>query len=137
MAEKHAEGLIIGSDQAAECETQILGKPENYDNAKQQLMQMSGKTVNFYTGLCVFDTKTKIAEKDTVLYQVTFRDLSEQEIDNYLFKEQPFHCAGSFKSEELGISLVDRMIGDDPTALIGLPLIKLCEMLRKQGIDLP
>lgn len=137
IAAKHNEGLIIASDQAAECESQVLGKPNNHENAKRQLMQMSGKTINFYTGLCVFNANTKISEKDTIVYSVTFRQLSEKEIDDYLFKEQPFHCAGSFKSEQLGVSLVSKMSGDDPSALIGLPLIRLCEMLRKQGVNLP
>ncbi|MCG8380302.1 MAG: Maf family protein, partial [Proteobacteria bacterium] len=98
---------------------------------------MSGKSVDFYTGLCVYNIDTKLSEQDVVKYTVTFRELSGQEIDDYLFKEKPFHCAGSFKSEELGISLVKKMQGDDPNALIGLPLISLCEMLRNQGISLP
>jgi len=80
---------------------------------------------------------TKMTDKDVIMYHVCFRDLSESEIEDYLTKEQPYHCAGSFMSEKLGVSLTSKMEGDDPTALIGLPLIRLCEMLRNQGIKLP
>ncbi len=100
-------------------------------------MGMSNKSLSFYTGLCVVNTKTKITEKDVIIYRVLFRNLSEPEIEDYLIKEQPYQCAGSFMSEKLGISLLTKMEGDDPTALIGLPLIRLCEMLRNQGMKLP
>ena len=100
-------------------------------------MAMSNKSLSFYTGLCVVNTKTKMTEKDVIIYRVCFRDISETEIEDYLNKEQPYLCAGSFMSEKLGVSLLSRMEGDDPTALIGLPLIRLCEMLRRQGMKLP
>jgi 7-methyl-GTP pyrophosphatase len=98
---------------------------------------MRGKTFTFYTGLCVLNATTQELEKDVVKYHVSFRNLNESEIDNYLATEQPYQCAGSFMSEKLGVSLLSKMEGDDPTALIGLPLIRLCEMLRNQGIKLP
>jgi 7-methyl-GTP pyrophosphatase len=98
---------------------------------------MSGKTLTFYTGLCVLNAKTQASEKDVVKYHVSFRNLTETEIEDYLTKEQPYQCAGSFMSEKLGVSLLSKMEGDDPTALIGLPLIRLCEMLRNQGIKVP
>lgn len=131
------DGLIIGSDQAVECKGTVLGKPENFDNAKAQLQQMSGETLTFHTGLCLLNTRSQNFESDVIDFNVTFRDLSEQEIDRYLKLEKPYNCAGSFKSEQLGISLLKTMHGDDPTALIGLPLIRLSEMLRKQGINIP
>jgi septum formation protein len=98
---------------------------------------MSGKSLIFYTGLCVLNTVTEEKEKAVIPFQVNFRELSEIEIENYLQKEQPYQCAGSFMSEKLGVSLLSGMKGDDPTALIGLPLIRLCEMLRNQGISIP
>lgn len=137
VAVNYPQGLIIGSDQAVDCNGSVLGKPGSYDKAKQQLLQMSGKSLIFHTGLCVLNTDLNILEKDVVDYKVIFRTLSETEIDNYLIKEQPYNCAGSFKSEQLGISLLEKMEGEDPTALIGLPLISLCKMLRRQGISLP
>jgi 7-methyl-GTP pyrophosphatase len=137
VAANHASAIVIGSDQALECEGRILGKPGNHDTAKQQLMTMSNKTLSFYTGLCIVNSMTNDIEKDVIIYRVSFRRLNESEIENYLCKEQPYNCAGSFMSEKLGVSLISKMEGDDPTALIGLPLIKLCEMLRQQGIKLP
>ena len=137
VASIHSEAIIIGSDQALECDGNILGKPGNHENARQQLTTMSGKSLTFYTGLCVLNAKTQILEKDVAKYRVNFRSLSEDEIETYLNKEQPYQCAGSFMSEKLGVSLLSKMEGDDPTALIGLPLIRLCEMLRNQGIKLP
>lgn len=98
---------------------------------------MNGKSLIFYTGLCVLNTATQVLEKDVVPFRVNFRKLSEQEIENYLQKEQPYQCAGSFMSEKMGVSLLSSMEGDDPTALIGLPLIRLCDMLRNQGISIP
>lgn len=137
VAVSHSDSIIIGSDQALECNGKILGKPGNHENAKQQLMLMSGKSLVFYTGLCVFSTKTQLLEKEVIKYSVCFRNLTESEIEAYLNKEQPYDCAGSFMSEKLGISLLSKMEGDDPTALIGLPLIRLCQLLRNQGIKLP
>jgi len=133
----HENALIIGSDQSLECDGKILGKPGNYENAFEQLSTMSGKSLTFYTGLCILNTITQTKEKAVIPFQVNFRQLSEIEIENYLKKEQPYQCAGSFMSEKLGISLLSSMQGDDPSALIGLPLIRLCEMLRNQGISIP
>ena len=137
IAETHQDALIIGSDQAAECSGTLLGKPGTRKIAEQQLMMMSGKSLVFHTGLCVFNSNTQKLETAVIDYSVTFRKLTENDINHYLDKEQPFNCAGSFKSEQLGISLVEKMEGDDPTSLIGLPLICLCQMLRQQGITLP
>ncbi len=137
VAQNHPQSIIIGSDQSLECDGIILGKSGNHENAKKQLRMMSGKSLIFYTGLCVVNTENQSIEKDVITYQVCFRDLSDSEIENYLIKEQPFQCAGSFMSEKLGVSLLSKMQGDDPTALIGLPLIRLCEMLRNQKLIIP
>ncbi len=137
VAVNHSEAIIIGSDQSLECDGNILGKPGNHENARQQLAKMSGKTLIFYTSLCVLNTQSQSFEKDLIKYSVSFRNLNESEIEDYLNKEQPYQCAGSFMSEKLGVSLLSKMEGDDPTALIGLPLIRLCEMLRNQGINIP
>lgn len=137
IAAKYPDVLVIGSDQALECDGEILGKPGNHEKAKQQLLSMSNKTLSFYTGLCVINSKSNSIDKDIVTYRVKFRELNESEIETYLHKEQPYNCAGSFMSEKLGVSLIEKMGGDDPSALIGLPLIRLCKMLRLQGIRLP
>ncbi len=137
IAAKYPDVLVIGSDQALECDGEILGKPGNHEKAKQQLLSMSNKTLSFYTGLCVINSKSNSIDKDIVTYRVKFRELNESEIETYLHKEQPYNCAGSFMSEKLGVSLIEKMEGDDPSALIGLPLIRLCKMLRLQGIRLP
>ena len=100
-------------------------------------MSMSNKSISFFTALCLINSKTNVVQQDVIIYRVDFRKLSESEIENYLLKEKPFNCAGSFKSEKLGISLIKKMEGNDPTALIGLPLIRLCEMLKNQGINIP
>ena len=134
---KNDSSLIIAADQALQCDKKILGKPGNYNKAKEQLIFMSNRSLTFYTGLCLINTETKIIEEDVVSFRVDFRKLTESEIENYLVKEKPYDCVGSFKSEKLGISLLKKMNGDDPTALIGLPLIRLCKMLRNQGVDIP
>ncbi len=134
---KNNNSLIIAADQALQCDKKILGKPGNYNKAKEQLIFMSNRSLTFYTGLCLINTETKIIEEDVVSFRVDFRKLTESEIENYLVKEKPYDCVGSFKSEKLGISLLKKMNGDDPTALIGLPLIRLCKMLRNQGVDIP
>ena len=133
----HPNSIIIGSDQALECDGKILSKPENHENAKKQLASMSGKSLVFYTGLSVLNTTTNASQNDVIQYRVCFRNLNEVEIEDYLNKEQPYQCAGSFMSEKLGISLLSKMEGDDPTALVGLPLIRLSQMLRNEGIKLP
>ena len=137
IVSKNDNSLIIAADQALQCDKKILGKPGNYNKAKEQLIFMSNRSLTFYTGLCLINTETKIIEEDVVSFRVDFRKLTEPEIENYLVKEKPYDCVGSFKSEKLGISLLKKMNGDDPTALIGLPLIRLCEMLRNQGVDIP
>jgi len=129
--------LIIGSDQCAVLEGKILGKPGNHANAMQQLQDSSGQCVQFLTGLCLYDSQTGAYQLDLVPYGVEFRDLNTDEIDRYLKTETPYNCAGSFKSEGLGISLFKGFTGSDPTALVGLPLIRLTEMLRNIGISLP
>ena len=136
VAETH-QGLIIGSDQVATVDDDILGKPGNHENAVAQLTRLSGQGVTFHTGLCLLDTAHHEAQIDVVPFTVRFRQLSAQQIEHYLQREQPYNCAGSFKSEGLGITLFEKMSGEDPTALIGLPLIRLTTMLAKVGIALP
>ena len=136
-AHNKKDSLVIGSDQALECDKKILGKPANYENAIEQLSFMNNKVASFYTGLCVINTNTKKVVKNITRFDVTFRKLTSAEIVSYISKEKPYDCAGSFKSEKMGISLLKSMNGDDPTSLIGLPLIKLAELLRNEGIDIP
>jgi septum formation protein len=128
-------GVIIASDQTAEVGRHILGKPGNVENAIKQLTMCSGQAVTFYTGLCVYSTTTNSLQQDVVPFTVVFRQLSHKEITRYVELEQPFDCAGSFKSEGLGVALFESMSGSDPNALIGLPLIALCNMLRNVGIN--
>lgn len=134
VANQYPDALIIGSDQSAELNGQALTKPGNFDNAVEQLKQASGKRVVFYTGLCLLNTqsghKTVVCEP----YTVVFKKLSDRMIKNYLEKEKPYNCAGSFKSEGLGVALFEKFEGDDPNSLIGLPLIKLTELLEKEGL---
>ena len=137
LADQHRSALIIGSDQLAICEGKVFGKPGDYQKAAEQLRFISGRSLLFKTGLCLLNTDSAVEQVDCVEYRVHFRDLSEQEIQRYLEAEQPFNCAGSFKSEALGISLVQSMDGSDPSALIGLPLISLAAMLRNEGLNLP
>ena len=131
------QGLIIGSDQVATTGDDILGKPGSHEKAVEQLQYLSGKSVCFYTGLCLLNTETDTARVEVVPYTVLFRQLDDSQIENYLRADEPYNCAGSFKSEGLGITLFERMQGDDPSALIGLPLIQLTTMLRDAGIILP
>ena len=136
VSANYPDALIIGSDQIAYFGNEVFEKPLNHENAVKQLQKLSGKTVNFYTGLCVLNTRTGRARLQGVLTLVTFRDLSSHEIENYLHKEQPYNCAGSAKSEGLGIALIAKMEGDDPTALVGLPLIALCALLREENFHI-
>lgn len=133
VAEHETNALIIGSDQVAVVDGQILGKPGNHENAVKQLRRTAGKRVSFLTGLCLFNTESKRAQVEVVPFNVIFRQLTDSQIDNYLKKEQPYNCAGSFKSEGLGIALFERMEGEDPNTLIGLPLIRLIRMLESEG----
>lgn len=126
--------ISIGSDQVALLEGDILGKPGDHVRAKTQLLRASGKSVQFLTGLCVLNATSGVAQVNVIPYTVVFRRLSEDQIERYLHKERPYDCAGSFKSEGLGVALFERQMGDDPTALIGLPLIQLTTMLAAEGI---
>jgi len=137
VAAGHPQAVVIGSDQVLTSAGEIMGKPGNHDNARVQLRKMSGNTAIFSTGLCVLNPELNQTESGVVDYEVTFRDLTDAEIDRYLDAEKPYDCAGSFKSEKLGITLVHHMQGDDPTALVGLPLIELSRMLRNAGFQLP
>lgn len=136
VGESHP-GLIIGSDQVATVDDEILGKPGNHERAVAQLTRLSGRQVTFHTGVCLLDTEHHEAQVDVVPFRVQFRSLGAGQIERYLRTEQPYNCAGSFKSEGLGITLFEKMSGDDPTALIGLPLIRLTGMLGNAGVDLP
>ena len=134
VAHLHPDALIIGSDQVAVLDGVVYGKPGNHEKAVSQLRAMRGRTVNFFTGLCVFDSRTGDARVRGIPTLVTFRDLSDDAIENYLLRERPYNCAGSAKSEGLGIAIIARMQGDDPNALIGLPLIALCDLLADAGL---
>ncbi len=132
VASQYPQALIIGSDQIALLGEQRMGKPLTHDNAVQQLRAMRGHSVVFYTGLTLLNARTGAMQSEVAENRVTFRNLSDDEIESYLRKEQPYQCAGSAKLEGLGIALISRMEGDDPSALIGLPLIALVAMLRQQ-----
>jgi septum formation protein len=135
-AARFGDGLAIGSDQVAACDDTVLGKPGGHDAAVTQLRAVSGRTVEFLTGVCVRDLEAGDERHDIAVTQVRFRTLDDAEIERYLAREPAYDCAGSFKSEGLGITLVDSIEDDDPTALIGLPLIRLCRLLRAFGITL-
>jgi len=134
VAKRFPDALIIGSDQVALLDGQQIGKPLNHDNAVLQLRAMRGKTVDFYTALTLLNAASGEMQTDVAITKVSFRSLSDDQIERYLKKEQPYHCAGSAKSEGLGIALISSIRGDDPNALIGLPLILLASMLEKQGV---
>jgi septum formation protein len=134
VARHHPAALIIGSDQAAVLDDQIIGKPGDHERAMAQLRRASGRTVTFYTGLCLLDSASGQQQVAVELFRVVFRTLTEPRIESYLRREQPYQCAGSFKSEGLGIALFERLEGDDPTTLIGLPLIRLTRMLEAAGV---
>ena len=137
VASQHPNSLIIGSDQVAYLGDQRFGKPGRRENAIKQLQAMRGNTVIFHTGLCLLNTHTGHCQLTGVPTEVRFRKLNDREIENYLDREDALNCAGSAKSEGLGISLLEYMRGDDPNALVGLPLIALSNMLRAEGINLP
>ncbi len=136
IANKTTDALVIGSDQVSVIDGKIIGKPHTHENAVKQLKNASGKTVTFYTGLCLFNSKTKEFQSDVIPFNVVFRDLTDQQIENYLKKETPYNCAGSFKSEALGIVLFEKLQGDDPNTLMGLPLIRLVKMLEKENFTI-
>jgi septum formation protein len=134
VAKIYPQALIIGSDQVAVLGDVCLGKPLNHINATEQLRSVQGKEVIFYTALCLLNSATERLQAQVIPSYVKFRQLSDQQIEHYLRKEQPYHCAGSAKSEGLGIALIERITGDDPNALIGLPLIALIDMLIHEGV---
>lgn len=135
LAERYPDHLIIGSDQVCLMEGSIVGKPHSTENAVAQLMAASGKRITFYTGLALLNSTTGAWQQCCETFSVDFRILTEQEIRRYVEKEQPLYCAGSFKSEGLGITLFEGLSGRDPNSLVGLPLIALCDMLRGEGYN--
>ena len=136
VAASHRNALVVGSDQVACIDETVLGKPGNRAAAVEQLTRSSGREVVFHTGLCLLNAATGRAQTCCEPFRVHFRSLSPVQIQGYVDRERPFDCAGSFKSEGLGIALFERLEGDDPNALIGLPLIRLVAMLEAEGIDL-
>lgn len=135
VAAGHPDALIIGSDQVAMLGDMQLGKPGSHDRALEQLRMMRGRTVVFHTALCLYNSRSGNTQAKVVPFEVQFRNYDDALIERYLAKEQPYNCAGSAKAEGLGIALIARMSGDDPNALIGLPLIALIDMLRNEGFD--
>lgn len=133
IATRHPGALVIGSDQVCTLDDLQIGKPGTHDKALAQLQLMRGKTVTFHSALCLLDSRTGVAQLADVQTLVTFRNLSDAELDAYLRIETPYDCAGSAKAEGLGIALLSRVESDDPTALIGLPLVALTGMLRQAG----
>ena len=136
IADKVDNALIIGSDQVSVINGEIVGKPHTHENAVKQLQNASGKTVKFFTGLCLYNSKTGHYQSEVVPFNVVFRPLTDQQIEHYLRKEEPYNCAGSFKSEALGIILFEKLEGDDPNTLMGLPLIRLVKMLEKENFSI-
>ncbi len=137
LAERYPDHLIIGSDQAAVLGDSILGKPHTFERAKQQLRAASGTSVSFLTGLALLDSGSGRIQVDCIPFTVHFRELDDGRIERYLELEQPYDCAGSFKAEGLGISLFRATEGEDVTSLVGLPLIRLVDMLLNEGVEIP
>lgn len=135
VAKRFPDALVVGCDQVAHCGGEIFGKPRTHDNAVRQLRSLSGRVVEFETAVCVHRARDGRTNTRVVPCRVTFRRLDDATIERYLAKEQPYDCAGSAKSEGLGIALIAKIEGDDPSALIGLPLIALTDLLREQGLD--
>ena len=135
VATLYPEAVVIGSDQCALLKGKILGKPGTHGNALRQLKQAQGETVVFHTAVCVMNQASGYTRVEDVLFEVLFRQLSDTQLEHYLRVEQPYNCAGSFKSEGYGACLFKKMHGNDPTALIGLPLIALTRMLEIAGIE--
>jgi septum formation protein len=136
VATRFPDCVVIGSDQVADLDGEPLGKPGNHPRAVEQLQRMRGKTVIFQTAVAVVCVQSGFEQLDLAAVKVTFRNLTDAEIEHYLLAEQPYDCAGSAKSEGLGIALLERIDSDDPTALVGLPLIRTSAMLRAAGIPL-
>lgn len=137
LRKQFLQHLIIGSDQVAVLDGQIIGKPGSRAAAIAQLQAASRRSLTFYTGLCLLDSASNRLQVDCVPFTVHFRQLTDAQIERYVDREKPFDCAGSFKSEGLGISLFRTTEGEDATALVGLPLIRLCDMLNQAGIEIP
>lgn len=135
IAEIHPQALVIGCDQVATLDGLQLGKPGNHENAIKQLQMMRGRTVIFHSALCLYNAQTQNMQAEVVPYEVAFRELTDAQIERYLLTEEPYNCAGSAKSEGLGISLISSMQGNDPNALIGLPLIQLITMLQNENVS--
>lgn len=133
-ASGHPKALIIGSDQVAILDGVQLGKPGNFENAVRQLRSARGRNVDFCTGICLYNSDSGNMQAEVVHNSVVFRSCSDAEIERYLHREAPYHCAGSARTEGLGIALIQKISGDDPNALIGLPLIALVGMLRNEGV---
>lgn len=137
LAPSHPGHLIIGSDQVAVLGERIIGKPHTFDKARQQLLDASGASVTFLTGLALLNSQTSQCQVDCIPFTVRMRTLDDQRIERYLNAERPFDCAGSFKAEGLGVSLFKSTDGSDATSLVGLPLIRLVDMLLVEGVDIP
>lgn len=137
LAASHPDHLIIGSDQVAVLDGYILGKPGSHERARNQLLAASGRRISFLTGLALLNSRTGQCRVDCIRFEVDFRELDEDRIERYLHAEQPYDCAGSFKAEGLGISLFRRTEGEDATSLVGLPLIRLVDMLLAEGVQIP
>jgi septum formation protein len=135
VAARHPQAVVIGSDQVADLDGTPIGKPGNHERAAAQLRRMSGRTVVFHTALAVVRAASAHVEVDSAPVRVRFRSLSDAEIERYLQVDEPYDCAGSAKCESLGVALLDAIDSDDPTALVGLPLIRTCAMLRRAGFD--
>lgn len=135
VATQYTDTLVISSDQVAVHQQRLLGKPGSHENAVKQLASFSGQSVQFITGLCLYNSQTRDYQYHQDITLVTFRDLNSKQINNYLHKDKPYQCAGSFKSEGLGAALFQSIESKDPNALIGLPILKLVEMLNNEGID--
>jgi septum formation protein len=135
VATQHPQAVVIGSDQVADLDGRPIGKPGNHAHATEQLRRMRGRRVVFHTAVAVVRVDMAFEQVLLAPVAVTFRDLSDAEIERYLRLEEPYDCAGSAKSETLGIALLSAIDSDDPTALIGLPLIRTCELLRRAGLD--
>jgi len=135
IAESYSQALVIGCDQVATLDGLQLGKPGTHENAVKQLKMMRGRTVTFHSALCLYNAETQHMQAEVVPYEVTFRELTDEQIERYLRIEEPYNCAGSAKSEGLGIALIASMHGTDPNALIGLPLIKLISMLQNENVS--
>ncbi|GAA0685960.1 7-methyl-GTP pyrophosphatase [Marinobacterium maritimum] len=135
VAPAYKDALVIGSDQVAVLDEQIIGKPGTHERATEQLRALSGRSITFLTGLCLLNTATGKTHVEVVPFHVHFRKLSDGLIEDYLQHEQPYNCAGSFRSEGAGIVLFERLEGEDPNTLVGLPLIRLVRMLEAEGVS--